>query len=214
VSAPDIFGMPGTTGRAAAPVDRGAWAAPREHRYRWVRVAGVVLLVLGALDLIDGLAAIVDLRFVPHRATDIFGSLNVCGWIVVCIGVGAVLVGPRRRLNRIRKPLPALRRSLAARGPDAIDPAEGTEGSPQWLAWRRAAQKMRRAWNECSAAGPLDREGLYRRYTAAAAAEERAAAELELTLHLVAQVESTAGPGDQDGQVAPSSLVESTEAAE
>jgi hypothetical protein len=101
-----------------------------------------------------------------------------------------------------------------ARDSEASGPGEGERRSPQWLAWRRAAQTVRRAWNEWSAADPFDRDGLYSRYTAAAAAEERAAAELELTVHIGARAHSAAEPGDHAGQFGRASLVESTEADE
>ena len=70
---------------------------------------------------------------------------------------------------------------------------------------------MRRAWNEWSAADPFDREGLYKRYTAAAAAEERAAAELEL---LVGHPHGAADRGDPAGHVGGGSRVESAEVDE
>jgi hypothetical protein len=51
--------------------------------------------------------------------------------------------------------------------------------SRQWLAWRREAQRVNRAWNEWSAADPRDQGEMYRRYTLAVTAEDEAAAELQ-----------------------------------
>lgn len=118
------------------------------------------------------------------------------------------VAGPGRRPYRGGEPAPALRRT---RGACAGERGEVERRSPQWLAWRRAAQTVRRAWNEWSAADPFDRDGLYKRYTAAAAAEERAAAELEL---LVGHPHGAAGPGAQAGQVGRGSRLESAEVDE
>ena len=51
-----------------------------------------------------------------------------------------------------------------------------------WRLWQRSAQKVTRLWNEWQAANGRDREELYRRYVAALAEEEQAAAQLERML--------------------------------
>ena len=61
--------------------------------------------------------------------------------------------------------------------PDASQPGERESG--QWLAWRRSAQQVTRAWNEWLAADGRQRPAIYRRYLTALAEEERAAAEIE-----------------------------------
>jgi hypothetical protein len=48
-----------------------------------------------------------------------------------------------------------------------------------WLAWRCAAQKARRAWNEWLAADGSERPALYRCYVCALAEEEQAAVAIE-----------------------------------
>ncbi len=118
------------------------------------------------------------------------------------------LAGPERRRRGHREQDPGLKRT---RGACAGEPGDGERRSPQWVAWQRAAQTVRRAWNEWSAAAPFDREGLYKRYTAAAAAEERAAAELEL---LVGHPHGAADRGDPAGHVGGGSRVESAEVDE
>lgn len=118
------------------------------------------------------------------------------------------LAGPVRRPHLEGEAGPTLRRT---RGSCSGEPGEGERRSPQWLAWQRAAQKVRRAWNEWSAADPFDRDGLYKRYTAAAAAEERAAAELEL---LAAHRRGPAVPSDHAGHVGRGSRLESAEVDE
>jgi hypothetical protein len=60
------------------------------------------------------------------------------------------------------------------------------------LAWRGAAQQVRRAWNEWSADRP-DRAVLFDRYAAALVQEERAAIELERAIAAAARAPD---PGD------------------
>lgn len=52
--------------------------------------------------------------------------------------------------------------------------------SPQREAWRRAAQRVTRTWNEWSAADGSRRSELYRRYISALDEEESAAGRLQL----------------------------------
>jgi hypothetical protein len=68
---------------------------------------------------------------------------------------------------------------------DALQQSDDVTGPPahrvrrQREAWRRAAQKVIRAWSEWSAAESCRRSELYRRYTAALDEEEVEAAALE-----------------------------------
>ena len=74
------------------------------------------------------------------------------------------------------------RRNLGGGASPLGDPARieaGAVRTPQWLAWRRSAQKVTRAWNEWLAAEGVEGDSLYRRYVAALAEEEQAAAELQ-----------------------------------
>jgi hypothetical protein len=65
----------------------------RERGYGWVAFAGVLLLVVGTINFIEGIAAIGNAHFFVHGANYIFGSLNTWGWVVLCIGVVQLLVG-------------------------------------------------------------------------------------------------------------------------
>ena len=56
----------------------------------------------------------------------------------------------------------------------------------QWRAWRCAAQKATRAWNEWLAADGHERPELYRCYVRALAEEEQAAVEIERRVSLEA----------------------------
>lgn len=59
----------------------------------WVGFAGVLVLILGTLNTIEGIAAISDAHFFVHGTNYIAGSLNTWGWIVTIIGVIQILVG-------------------------------------------------------------------------------------------------------------------------
>jgi hypothetical protein len=57
----------------------------------WLAFAGVLLLIVGSLNVIQGIAAISGSRFFVHDTHYVFANLNTWGWIAVC--VGAVQVG-------------------------------------------------------------------------------------------------------------------------
>jgi hypothetical protein len=81
-----VHAAPSTTGDeyAAYDDDRG---------YGWVTFAGVLLLVLGTLNIVEGIAAIGNAHFFVHNTHYIAGSLKTWGWVVLCIGVLQLLVG-------------------------------------------------------------------------------------------------------------------------
>jgi len=58
-----------------------------DRGYGWVVFAGVLLLILGTLNFIEGLAAIGNAHFFVHNTQYIAGSLNTWGWVVLIIGV-------------------------------------------------------------------------------------------------------------------------------
>jgi hypothetical protein len=64
-----------------------------DRGYGWVVFAGVLLLMLGTLNFIEGLAAIGNAHFFVANAHYIAGSLNTWGWVVLCIGVLQLFVG-------------------------------------------------------------------------------------------------------------------------
>ena len=59
----------------------------------WVIFAGVMLLILGTLNVIEGIAAISSSHFFVGNTQYIAGSLNTWGWIVLIIGVIELVVG-------------------------------------------------------------------------------------------------------------------------
>jgi hypothetical protein len=59
----------------------------------WVTFAGVLLLILGTLNVIEGIAAIGNAHFFVANTHYIISSLNTWGWVALCIGVLQLLVG-------------------------------------------------------------------------------------------------------------------------
>ena len=57
----------------------------------WVLFAGVMLLMVGVLNVIDGIAAISNSTFFTENAKFVFSGLNTWGWIVLVLGAAQVL---------------------------------------------------------------------------------------------------------------------------
>jgi hypothetical protein len=64
-----------------------------ERGYGWVAFAGVLLLVVGTINFIEGIAAIGNAHFFVRNTHYIAGSLNTWGWVALCIGVVQLVVG-------------------------------------------------------------------------------------------------------------------------
>jgi hypothetical protein len=88
-----VQATPGTN----IPYDRytaeRSYADEVDHGVGWVLFAGCLLLMLGTLNFIEGIAAVSNSRFFVNNTHYIAGSLNTWGWVVLCIGVGQWLVG-------------------------------------------------------------------------------------------------------------------------
>jgi hypothetical protein len=78
-----------------APSVRTAAQRPVDDDYGfgWVVFAGLLLLVVGTLNTIYGIAAIDDSQFFVNDTEYVFAGLNTWGWILLCVGVAQVLVG-------------------------------------------------------------------------------------------------------------------------
>ncbi len=74
-------------------VDYAGYDYDEERGTGWVAFAGVILLIVGALNVIEGIAAIGNANFFVHNTNYVFGSLNTWGWVVLCIGVVELAVG-------------------------------------------------------------------------------------------------------------------------
>jgi hypothetical protein len=59
----------------------------------WVAFGGVLLLLLGTLNVIDGIAAIGKAHFFVANAHFVFGNLKTWGWVALCLGALQLLVG-------------------------------------------------------------------------------------------------------------------------
>jgi hypothetical protein len=59
----------------------------------WVIFSGVLILLLGTLNFIDGLGAISSAHFYVAGARYVVGDLNTWGWVALCIGVAQWAVG-------------------------------------------------------------------------------------------------------------------------
>jgi hypothetical protein len=58
-----------------------------EAGYGWVSFAGIMLLTVGSLNAIYGIAAIGDSRFYVRDVTYIISDLNTWGWFLLLLGV-------------------------------------------------------------------------------------------------------------------------------
>ena len=92
MSASAIPQKPPQAGREAVQTTRD-YAEDDERGYGWVVFAGVLLLMIGSINFIMGLAAIGNAHFFTANAHYVAGSLNTWGWVVLCIGVLEVAVG-------------------------------------------------------------------------------------------------------------------------
>jgi len=61
------------------------------HGDGWITFAGVLLMLMGVMNFIGGIAAIDDANFYTHSAHYQFGSLNTWGWIILITGGVQVL---------------------------------------------------------------------------------------------------------------------------
>ena len=67
--------------------------AIEERGFGWLTFAGVLLLVVGTVNFIEGVAAIGNAHFFVANTHYVFADLKTWGWVVLCIGVIELLVG-------------------------------------------------------------------------------------------------------------------------
>jgi hypothetical protein len=65
----------------------------QERGSGWTSFAGVLLLIVGTLNLIEGIAAIGNAHFFVHDANYVFGTLKTWGWIATFAGAIQLVVG-------------------------------------------------------------------------------------------------------------------------
>jgi hypothetical protein len=59
----------------------------------WVAFAGILLLIVGTLNTIEGIAAIDNANFFAANTHYIAGDLSAWGWTVLFIGIAEILLG-------------------------------------------------------------------------------------------------------------------------
>jgi hypothetical protein len=59
----------------------------------WVAFAGILLLIVGTLNIIEGIAAVDKANFFVANQHYIAGNLSAWGWTMMFIGIAEVLVG-------------------------------------------------------------------------------------------------------------------------
>jgi hypothetical protein len=64
-----------------------------ERGQGWIVFSAVLLLTLGTLNVIDGIAAIGNAHFFTANAHFIMGDLKAWGWTVLLLGIAQLLVG-------------------------------------------------------------------------------------------------------------------------
>ena len=64
-----------------------------ERGYGWIMFSGVLLLTLGTINIIEGIAAIGNAHFFIHDTHYVFGDLKAWGWTVLILGAVQALVG-------------------------------------------------------------------------------------------------------------------------
>jgi hypothetical protein len=67
--------------------------AIEERGFGWLTFAGVLLLVVGTVNFIEGVAAIGNAHFFVGNTHYVFGTLNTWGWVALCIGAIQWAVG-------------------------------------------------------------------------------------------------------------------------
>ena len=77
--------------------EQGVWpqapaaVGPQRHGGGWVLFAGLMICLVGVLNVIYGIAAIGDSRFFVGDATYILSGLNTWGWIMLVLGAAQIL---------------------------------------------------------------------------------------------------------------------------
>jgi uncharacterized membrane protein HdeD (DUF308 family) len=71
----------------------GGYRYEDEQGHGWITFAGVLILIIGVTNAIQGIAAISQAHFYVGNAHYVFADLKTWGWIVLIIGVIEILVG-------------------------------------------------------------------------------------------------------------------------
>ena len=80
--------MAATGATTQAPADTGHY---REEGSGWVLFAGIMLVTVGVLNVIYGIAAIGDSKFFVANTQFILSGLNTWGWVMLILGALQIL---------------------------------------------------------------------------------------------------------------------------
>ena len=72
-------------------VQQPSYATGPEAGYGWVIFAGTMLMIVGVLNIVYGIAAIGNSSFFVNDAKYVISSLNTWGWVVLIIGIVQLL---------------------------------------------------------------------------------------------------------------------------
>ena len=76
----------GSTATRATSVGRST-TDRSDAGYGWVAFAGVMLVIVGSLNVIYGIAAISDSRFYVRDVAYVLSDLNTWGWVLLLLGI-------------------------------------------------------------------------------------------------------------------------------
>jgi hypothetical protein len=77
-----------TGGPAGSRYDAGPYD---DHGAGWVVFAGVMLMIVGIMNVIGGIAAIDDANFYVGEAQFLISNLNTWGWVILLTGAVQIL---------------------------------------------------------------------------------------------------------------------------
>src|SRR5437764_9979019 len=64
-----------------------------ERGLGWIAFAGTMLMLVGTVNVIYGIAAIGNAHFYAGHSAYVFGSLNTWGWVALLLGITQGLAG-------------------------------------------------------------------------------------------------------------------------
>jgi hypothetical protein len=73
--------------------DPNSYEYARGHQVGWLTFAGAMLIIMGATNMIGGIAAIGDSKVYVADAEFVLGGLNTWGWVILATGLAEVLAG-------------------------------------------------------------------------------------------------------------------------
>ena len=71
--------------------DNRAVAARSDAGGGWLTFAGILLLIVGVMNVIGGIGAVDDSKFFVGNTKYVFGDLNTWGWVILILGSVQIL---------------------------------------------------------------------------------------------------------------------------